>query len=289
MDTMSKKTVSGVFSFLNQINFQKIIIPIIFLLVVSTVFVPIIMAALWSFLDPDVGWSYPQILPKSFSLDQWKYVFKYSDVPKALITSLLAAPITTIVCIILSLPTAYVLGRKNFRGRNLVNLLVILPIIMPSIVVAMSLGKIMNSLYLSQTFIGIIVAHTLAGLPYMIRMLSTAFGSIPQDVIDCAYDLGANSFQVTKEIFIPLIMPGIFAGSIFTLKCSLQEFMLTFIIATPTFQTIPTLLYMYLGYEMRKSQASVVSIILLVPSIIILAITEKFLKGEYLSAGFGKI
>ena len=59
-------------------------------------------------------------------------------------------------------------------------------------------------------------------------------------------------------------------------------------IGTPTFQTIPTVLFDYLGYHFIRTNAAVVSIILLVPSITLLFITERFLKTEYLSSAFGK-
>ena len=62
-------------------------------------------------------------------------------------------------------------------------------------------------------------------------------------------------------------MPGLFAGSVFTFITSLEEFNLTFVIGTPTFQTIPTVLFDYLGYHFIRTNAAVVSIILLVPSI----------------------
>ncbi len=73
-------------------------------------------------------------------------------------------------------------------------------------------------------------------------------------------------------------MPGLFAGAVFTFITSLEEFNLTFVIGTPTFQTIPTVLFDYLGYHFVRTNAAVVSIILIVPSIALLFIAERFLK-----------
>lgn len=282
---------SNLLWFLNRkpFNFSKILIILVFALVLTSVFIPIIIAVLWSFVDPNVPWSYPDIFPKSFSLYHWLHVLKYGDVTRAITTSFIAAPITTIVCIILALPTSYVLGRKKFRGKGLAKLIVLLPVIMPGIVVAMSLGRMLNNLQLSQTFAGLIIAHTLIAIPYMIRTVTTTFEAIPQDVIDAAYDLGASHWDVVREIYVPLVLPGIFAGGVFAFIYSLEEFILTFIIATPTYRTIPTLLYSYLGYFFQRTNASVASIILVVPGIVILIVAEKFLKKEYLSSGFGKI
>ena len=86
-----------------------------------------------------------------------------------------------------------------------------------------------------------------------------------------------------------MVMPGLFAGAVFTFITSLEEFNLTFVIGTPTFQTIPTVLFDYLGYHFVRTNAAVVSIILMVPSIALLFIAERFLKTEYLSSAFGKL
>jgi putative spermidine/putrescine transport system permease protein len=159
---------------------------------------------------------------------------------------------------------------------------------MPAMVIAMFLSRVFYSFGLAQTFAGLVIGHTLLSMPYMLRILATAFESIPQDVIDAARNLGAGRLALVREILVPMVMPGLFAGSIFTFITSLEEFNLTFVIGTPTFQTIPTVLFDYLGYHFIRTNAAVVSIILLVPSLALLFITERFLKTEYLSSAFGK-
>jgi len=260
---------------------------IIGLLVIWTA-VPLFMAVMWSLVNPDDPWSPPAVLPPSLSLSQWKYVFTYSEIVRAVGTSFAIAPIVTVVSFVLSLPTAYALGRFNFRGKEALRILILLPIVMPAMVIAMFLSRVFYSLGLAQTFVGLVLAHTLLSMPYMLRILATAFESIPQDVIDAARNLGAGRFALVKEVLVPMIMPGLFAGSVFTFITSLEEFNLTFVIGTPTFQTIPTVLFDYLGYHFIRTNAAVVSIILLVPSIMLLFVTERFLKSQYLSSAFGK-
>lgn len=260
---------------------------VIALLVIWTA-VPLFMAVMWSLVNPDDPWSPPAVLPPSLSLSQWEYVFTYSDIVRAVGTSFLIAPIVTIASFVLSLPTAYALGRFSFRGKEALRILILLPIVMPAMVIAMFLSRVFYSFGLSQTFAGLVLGHTLLSMPYMLRILATAFESIPQDVIDAARNLGAGRLALVKEILIPMVMPGLFAGSVFTFITSLEEFNLTFVIGTPTFQTIPTVLFDYLGYHFIRTNAAVVSIILLVPSITLLFVTERFLKTQYLSSAFGK-
>ncbi len=250
--------------------------------------VPLFMAVMWSLVNPDDPWSPPAVLPPSLSLAQWEYVFTYSDIAKACATSLLLAPIVTILSFVLSLPTAYALGRYSFRGKEALRTLILLPIVMPQMVIAMFLSRVFFGLGLSQTFLGLVLGHTLLSMPYMLRILATAFEAIPQDLIDAARNLGAGRLALVRRILVPMVLPALFAGSVFTFITSIEEFNLTFVIGTPTFQTIPTVLFDYLGYHFVRTNAAVVSIILMVPSVALLFIAERFLKTEYLSSAFGK-
>jgi putative spermidine/putrescine transport system permease protein len=250
---------------------------------------PLSMAVMWSLVDPDNPWSYPDAVPPSLSLFQWQHVFRYTDIVPAIITSYTLSPLSTLLSFLLALPTAYALGRHQFRGKETIRILILLPIILPGMAVAMFLSRVFGFLGLSQTLHGLVIGHTLMGLPFMIRILATSFEAIPQDVIDAAENLGASQFIKIKDIFIPMILPGMFAGSIFTFIASLEEFALTFVIGTPTYQTIPTILFGFMGYHFVRTNAAVVSLVLMVPNVILLFVVERFLKSEYLGAAYGTV
>ena len=260
---------------------------VVALLLVWTL-VPLFMALMWSLVDPDNPWSPPAVLPPSLSLAQWIFVFKFSNVVSAVGTSFALAPVVTLLSFVLSLPTAYALARNDFAGKEALKLLVLLPIVLPGMVIGMFLSRVFLSWGLSQTFLGLVLGHTLLSMPFMLRILTTALETIPQDIIDAARNLGAGRRALVTDILVPMVIPGLIAGSIFTFINSLEEFSLTFVIGTPTFQTIPTVLFDYLGHHFIRTNAAVVSIILLVPSVVLLFLTERFLKAEYLSSAFGK-
>jgi putative spermidine/putrescine transport system permease protein len=261
---------------------------IIALLVIWTA-VPLFMAVMWSLVNPDDPWSPPAVLPPSLSLAQWKYVFEFSEIGKAMITSFVLAPVVTVVSFVLALPTAYAIGRHDFPGKEALRILILLPIVLPGMVIAMFLSRTFQTFGLAQTFLGLVLGHTLLSMPYMLRILATSFEAIPQDVIDAARNLGAGRLDLVRHVLVPMTLPGLFAGAVFTFITSLEEFNLTFVIGTPTFQTIPTVLFDYLGYHFVRTNAAVVSIILMVPSIALLFIAERWLKTEYLSSAFGKL
>ncbi len=262
-----------------------------FFILVQIVWVgtPILFAVLWSLVSSKQSWSYPDLFPPVLGFDPWTYVFKYTNIKRALATSYSLAPCAAALSFLLALPTSYVLGRKSFPGKKFFNLVVLLPIIMPGMVVALSLSRVFAAIRLTQSFFGLVVAHTLMGLPYMIRVLSTSFQTIPQDVIDAAENLGASTFVKIKDIFLPMVLPGLLAGLIFAFTTSIEEFNLTFVIGTPTFETIPTILYSFMGYNFIRTNASVVALVMMTPNIVMLFLVERFLKADYLSASLGKM
>ena len=249
---------------------------------------PILMAVAWSLVDPDHPWSYPDVLPTSLSLAQWDYVFRVTDIVPAISTSYTLATCATVLAFFLSLPMAYAIGRYQFRGKELIRILMLLPLVIPGMIVALFLSRVFSFFGLSQTFLGLVLGHTLLGLPFMARLLTTSFEAIPRDVSDAASNLGASELAKFPSVYLPMVLPGIFAGAIFTFIASLEEFSLTYVIGTPDYQTIPTVLFSFLGSQFVRTHASVVSIVLMVPTIILLFVADRMLKADYLSSSYGK-
>lgn len=262
-----------------------------FFIVVQVIWIgaPILMAVLWSLVNPEYPWSYPQVFPQKLSFHFWADVFAHTGIVRAIVTSYTIAPLVVVLSFLLALPTSYVLGRRPVPGKKAIMIVVLLPIIAPGIVIALFLSRVFSAFGLAQTFPGLVLGHTLLGLPYMVRVLTTGFSSISQDVIDAAENLGAGTWAKVVDVFLPMIRPAILAGAIFVFTTSLEEFNLTFVIGTPTFQTIPTILYSFLGYNFARANASVVSLVLMVPNIIILLVVERFIKSDYLSSALGKM
>lgn len=251
--------------------------------------VPLIMAVLWSLVNPDYPWSYPQLFPTNVSLFQWEYIFKYTNLVQSILNSFFIAIMSMLVSFLLALPTAYAIGRRNIKGKETLKIIMLLPMAFPGMVMAMFLGRVLFMTGLSSTRIGIIIGHTLVGLPYMLRILTVSFESMQKDLIDAADNLGAGAWTKFSEIYFPMILPGLIAGCIFTFITSMQEFNIAFIVGAPIVQTIPTILYSYLGVNFLRTSASVVALILLIPNITLLFITERFLKTEYMGAALGKM
>ncbi len=265
-------------------------ISLAFFILANTIwlFIPFLMAGLWSLVDPEHPWSYPDILPPSLSFERWFNVWQNTSLPEAMLNSYTIAPTVAMIAILLAIPTAYAFGRMEFRGKKLAELLTLIPLVIPGMIIALFFSQMLLALDITSPFIGIVIGHTVMTLPYAIRILSAGFSSVPQDLIDASRDLGASKLTTFKDVYLPMLKPSFLASIIFCLVKSIEEFAISFVIGSPDFITVPTILYSFLGYSFIRPNAAVVSIILLVPNIILMMIIEKLLKGNYLSQSTGK-
>lgn len=256
---------------------------------IAWIFIPMLYAILWSLVDPEFAWSYPALLPSKLSLYHWQHIFQYTHIKNAILNSYAIAFASMLISFLLALPTAFALGRYKLKGKSFYKTAMLFPVAFPGMAMAMFVGRLIYSWGLTGSYFGVIMGHVLVCLPYMLRVMTVSFESVPQEMIDAADNLGANAWTKFKEIYMPMILPGVVAGGIFSFITSIEEFNLSFIIGAPEIQTIPTILFSYLGTNFLRTSASVVSLILVVPNIIMLMITERMIKTEYMGAALGKM
>jgi ABC-type spermidine/putrescine transport system permease subunit II len=250
---------------------------------------PIATAVMWSLVDPDVGWFPPDIVPASLSFANWDHMLGIPELLDSLGRSLVVAVLVTLLCTALGMPTGFALGRGRARYLRVIEVLVLMPLMMPGIVLAVGLGAVFIRLGLAQTVLGVVLVQTAVILPLTIRIIAATARAIPGDLLDAARNLGAGSLAVCRHVVVPLLIPGILAAALLSFIGSLEEFLLSFVVGMPKVQTLPMLLWAYLGGRSAiLSYAAVVTLVLLIPTLIVLVIVERFLKQEYLAAGFGK-
>lgn len=269
---------------------RVVTISLIFFLIANFVWLglPFGMAILWSLVDPDHPWSYPDLFPQVLSFNRWLLVWDKTSLSNALFNSYTIAPAVAVVSLLLSLPTAYAFGRMNFRGKAIAEMLTLIPLVMPGMIIGIFFSAMLMNLDISNPFFGIVLGHTVLTLPYSIRIMAAGFKSVPQDMVDASRDLGAGAWGTFCNAYLPMLKPSFLAALIFCLVKSLEEFSIAYVLGAPDFITVPTILYSFLGYSFVRPDAAVVSMILVIPNVFLMIIIEKLLKGNYLSQSTGK-
>lgn len=199
----------------------------------------------------------------------------------AIALSLRVALVATLLALPLAVWVAYILARKSFPGRQLLNGLVHLPLVLPPVVTGYLLlvlfgrtGPFGAFLYdsfgitLAFRWTGAALAAAVMAFPLMVRAIRLAIEAVEPGLEDAAATLGAPHMRVLRTVTLPLILPGILAGSVLGYAKALGEFgaTITFVAAIPgQTQTIPSAIYGLLqvpGSEPAILGLVVVSIVL---------------------------
>lgn len=267
---------------------QRLLIAALITLMLVWLIVPFAMAILWSMVDPSEAWTYPDLLPPKLSFERWGSMWQTTSLPTAILNSYSLAPIAAMLTVLLGAPTAFAFGRLEFPGKALVQILILVPLVMPGFVVAIFFASILLQMGFFARYPAILFGHVILYLPYAVRILTVSFGQVRTDVVNAARDLGASRFQVFRVAYLPVLRPGIFAAFLVVFILSLEEFALAFVVGSPDFTTIPTILYSYLGYNFIRPNAAVVALILVVPNVLLMLGLERLLQSANPASVSGK-
>ena len=184
-----------------------------------------------------------------------------------------------IYCALISLPLAlalgYVLARKNFYGKALIESIILLPLVMPPVTTGYLLLLILGSQgWLAQflgvkiafTFSAAVIASVFVSFPLIVRSVRTAMEMVDPGLEEASLILGVGKIKTFFKVTVPLAMPGIIAGTILAFARSLGEFGATITFAgniEGETQTLPLAIYSYMqvpGYEGATLRLVLVSV-----------------------------
>lgn len=252
-------------------------------------FIPFSMAFLWSIVDPSEPWTPDTVLPPVVSFYRWTFLWENSSLKEAMFNSYILAPTTAILALTLALPTSFALGRIKFPGRELAKIIAIIPLVVPNFLIAVFFSSLLFQMGVSHfRFGGVVLGHTVLYIPFAIRIMTVSFETVRQDHIDAARDLGASALSRWRVAYIPALKPGILASLLIVFIFSIEEFAISFIVGSPNFVTVPTLLYASLGQDFARPNAAVLSLILVVPNVVLMLLLERLLKSANPSLSSGK-
>ena len=186
--------------------------------------------------------------------------------------------------IAIGVPAAYALARKTFRGKQLVMLLILLPLIIPPITYGIPLATVMYQAHLGGTLYGVILANLVPALPFVILVMTPFIEQIDPTLESAARVFGANTLRIFWHVLIPLLMPGILAASLLVLVRTIAMFELTFLTAGPDSQTlVVALYYAVFAAGVRAGQSvDAMAMVYMVVTLIFLLIALRFVNPTQL-------
>ncbi|WP_026564211.1 ABC transporter permease [Bacillus sp. UNC41MFS5] len=230
-------------------------------------------------------WQYPAKLPTSWSLEWWSFVFEDDEILNSIILSFVIAIVVTLSSIVICIPAAYAFARIRFPFRRFFLFSFLLTNAFPKMGLYVSIGVLFYQFGLMNTFVGIVLIHILNTLMYMTWIPSASFKNVHKAQEESARDAGASPFKVFWHITLPMAAPGILVASIFTFLSSLDEAQGTLLVGVPDFKTMPVIMYSLIA-DYPSTAGAVFSIILTLPTVILLVAARKFVAGDALAGGF---
>jgi putative spermidine/putrescine transport system permease protein len=201
-----------------------------------------------------------RIMIETFSLDNYIKFFADPYYTGVLGTTLRVAALCTVVCLAMGLPLAYVLARTQSRFKNVLIMLVVLPLFVGNAVRAagwmtvfgsrgflsvslQQLGVITEPLQIMFTETAVVAGIIAVNLPYMVLTLQSVIEGVNRNVEEAAFSLGAGPVTMFRRVLLPLALPGILAGTILTFILGMNAYATPVLLGGPKFKMMGPLVY----------------------------------------------
>ncbi|WP_461218651.1 ABC transporter permease [Lapidilactobacillus salsurivasis] len=260
---------------------KYVIDSLIFIVFFLFFFGPLLNTAMLIFAE---RYQAPHLLPTRFGLQWWRYILGQPELLQVMLNSLLIALIATSISLVICLPAAYAVARLQFKGKSFFLFSFLLTNAFPKIGLYTAIGILFYRFHLMGTLTGVVIIHVLNMLLFMIWIPSGAFQKIRIQQEEAARDVGAGPLRTFLSITMPIALPGIAVAAMFSFLGSLEEAQGTLLVGFPEVKTMATSMYgMILDYP--PMAGAVFSVLLLIPTVIILLVCRKLFGKGILSGG----
>jgi putative spermidine/putrescine transport system permease protein len=248
---------------------------------------PLVPLVVWSFSG---RWAYPALLPQQTSTRGLGLLTDpRSQIGHGLLLSVgIGAVVAGLACVI-GLPAGRAIGLYRFRGRRLVQFLLLGPVIVPGLAVTLGLQVLFIRFGLSGTVPGVVLVQLVPTVPYAATVLGAAFANLDVDYERQARALGAGPVRTTWAVTLPLLRPAIVVAGLFGFLISWSEYVLTLLVGAGQVQTLPLLLFAAIGSSDTTAAASL-ALLVVGPPLLLVALCARVLTGRSgASIGLGRL
>ncbi|MEO6826514.1 MAG: ABC transporter permease [Microbacteriaceae bacterium] len=226
-------------------------------------------------------------LPEHFTLGWYQEAWNRFDLTHIIGVTLIVAFSVVLISILIGVPAAYVLARRNFPLKRSIMVLFLLPILIPPITFGIPLATVMYNFGLGRSLLAVILVNLVPSVPFVIITMTPFIEQINPAIENAARMSGANMRQIFARILAPLLIPGILAAGILVLVRTVGMFDLTFLVSGPQSDTLVVAIYRAMtsagGGESRQL-ISAMGVVYTAMMLIILIIALRFINPTQLVA-----
>jgi spermidine/putrescine transport system permease protein len=237
---------------------------------IALLYIPIAILFLFS-INANTGLSFPL---QGLTLSWYEKLFSTPEVLNAARNSLLVAAGSSLAATALGTMVSLLYARFDFRLKNLLVALSVLPLIVPYIVLAVALLLLFSVLHVQRSLWTVGFAHTVISLPYALLIVSSRLAGFDVHLEEAAMDLGADYMTTLRHIVLPMIFPAIVSAWLTAFTVSFDEFALALFLAG-TQPTFPVYLFSQLRFANRLPIMIALAVLLMIATLILVFMAER--------------
>jgi putative spermidine/putrescine transport system permease protein len=202
--------------------------------------------------------------PPSLSLRWYRHVLGFVWFTNSIVVSAIVATAATAVSVTMGLAGAMLLARRQFRGRQLFEYMMLSPLIIPSVVIGFALlnAALMVGMQ-DRALFNLILGHAMVTVPFTLRSIWSSLLGFDRRLEDAAMSLGATPVQTFWRVTLPSILPGVVAGAIIAFTFSFNDVTVSIFLVGPATRTLPVELMSQMEYLPDPTPAAASSIVML--------------------------
>ena len=239
-----------------------------------------------------------QFMVDALTIENYVKFFSDSYYTNVLLRTVRIATVCTVVCLVFGFPLAYVLARTQSRFKNILIILVVVPLFVGNAVRAagwmvslgnkgffnqllMALGVIEEPVEIMYTEAAVLIGIIAVNLPYMVLTLQSVIEGIAPDIEEAAFSLGASPLRMARRVLWPLALPGVLAGCILTFILAMNAYATPVLLGGPKFQMMGPLVYGQFAQQNNWPFGGAIAFILMSATIILVLSANFLVQRRY--------
>lgn len=210
--------------------------------------------------------------PDGFSLRWYRDIIDNPQWLEAIGNSVIIALASTILATVLGTLAAVGLARSNMPFRDFFMALLISPLVVPIVIAAAGMYFFYSGVGLAQTHLGIILAHTTLGVPFVVITMTATLSGFDRNLIKAAGSLGADPITAFFRVTLPLVAPGMISGALFAFAASFDEVVTVLFLGGPDQRTIPRQMWSGIREQISPTILAVATLLILFSCLLLLAV-----------------
>ena len=210
--------------------------------------------------------------PDGFSLRWYRDIAENPQWLEAMRNSVIIGLCSTALATVLGTLAAMGLARSNMPFRDFFMALLISPLIVPIVISAAGMYFFYSTVGLAQTTLGIILAHTALGVPFVVITMTATLSGFDNNLIRASASLGADPVTTFFRVTLPLVAPGMISGALFAFAASFDEVVTVLFLGGPEQRTIPLQMWSGIREQISPTILAVATLLIVFSTLLLLTV-----------------